>query len=120
MAKILLVEHDGERRRSCRRWLEDEGYHTLAAGSYEEALEKLERASPDLVVFEAHLPRTNVPAAVGRLTARCPRVPILVVTDAWREEDKAVRRIADASTTLGTDGAALLDRVRHLFNPHAA
>jgi CheY-like chemotaxis protein len=120
MAKILLVEHDGDRQRCCRRWLEACGYCMLAAGSYDQALEELERASPDLVVFEAHLPRTDAPAAVRRILARCPRVPVLVVTDAWQERDRAVREIADACATLSGDGTSLLDGVRHLFNPHAA
>ena len=54
--KILLVDHDDSIREIFRSVLESSGYQVVTARSREEALKKVDKKLPDLIISEAELP----------------------------------------------------------------
>ena len=54
--KILLVDHEDPIREILRSVLEGAGYNVTAARSREEALKKIDKKLPDVIISEAELP----------------------------------------------------------------
>jgi CheY-like chemotaxis protein len=118
MSTILLLEHEEATRQLLKEVLENDGYKVVAPAQ-PSVFEQLESICPDLVVLEAHMPDVEPVSTVTRLVERRPRIPVLVVSDAWREDDQPVRETADAFVTGTADGRPVRTKVRQLLNPHA-
>ncbi len=67
--------------------LELEGYGVLRASDGRQALERIERYHPDLVLLDVMMPRTNG-FAVCRQVRECSTVPIIIITARGQEQDK--------------------------------
>jgi CheY-like chemotaxis protein len=79
---ILLVEDDDELRRMFRTSLLLEGYEVLEAGDGLEALSRIDRELPDLVVLDLMLPSLSGVAVRQEIAAHALTrdIPIVVVT----------------------------------------
>lgn len=80
---VLVVEDDGDTRRSIRQLLEDEGYDTEEATNGHAALERLERAPrPALVLLDLMMPRMTGQTVLQEIEARpaLASLPIVVMT----------------------------------------
>ena len=119
MLKILVVEHEDRTRDRYTQELEGAGYRVIATGNPLEGLSLIESASPDLVVLEAHLPGADGMQTMSQVMDRHPRIPVLMVSEDWSEEDSDVRRAADACVTPKSGTGALRAKVRQLLEPHA-
>jgi DNA-binding NtrC family response regulator len=78
--RVLIVEDDEVFLRPLRRALELGGFEVLAAGSGEEALDRLKGEDVDLVVTDQRLPGMDGVALVRRLRAEHPEVGVVVMT----------------------------------------
>lgn len=87
--KILLADDDPDVIEVVSMLLEEEGYKIITAKDGEEALEKIEREEPDLVILDLLMPRVDGFAVFNRLHEpryeRWSRVPVVVLTSV-REE----------------------------------
>lgn len=82
MAPILVVDDDAAIRETVVEILEFEGYPVEAAGNGEEALERVERQRPSLVLLDMRMPVLDGWGFARALQARGIALPILVMTAA--------------------------------------
>ena len=122
MKKILVVEDDPVNQMILADFLAANGYHTLAASSGPEGIERFERDAPDLLLVDVQLPRKNgfelCREIKGRPDGR--NVPILLMSAAYNDHDQSNRTIqlgtlADGYLTKPFDLVQLLAQVRELL-----
>jgi DNA-binding NtrC family response regulator len=78
--RVLVVEDEDYVRQSLTELLDARGFDVAAARSAEEALERLERASVDLVLSDLKLSGADGLALVRRLRARYSDLPVVILT----------------------------------------
>jgi DNA-binding NarL/FixJ family response regulator len=82
MTSVAIVEDNNDFRASLARYLnEAPGYRCVCACSTsEEALQKIPRLLPDVVLMDIHLPNMSGMECTRRLKELCPSVQILILT----------------------------------------
>ncbi len=80
MKKILLVDDEEGIHLLYREELEDEGYEVHSALRGEEALEKLNIVSPDLVILDINMPGMDGVEVLRRMKEMNPNLPIILST----------------------------------------
>ena len=85
---ILVVEDDEDMLFGIRHNLEYEGYRTAAASTGREALQKVAKLAPDLVVLDVMLPEMNGFEVLQELRVTQPRLPVILLTSKSLESDK--------------------------------
>src|SRR2546428_12822032 len=90
--KILVVEDEGDIRELIRYNLVQEGFAVEEAEDGAEALERVQRRAPDLLVLDLMLPRMSGLELCRRLRANpeTARLPIIVVTAKGAEVDRVL------------------------------
>jgi two-component system phosphate regulon response regulator PhoB len=89
-ARVLVVEDDEFLRKACQDTLRRDGYEVVAADDGEEALRKVQADLPDVVLLDWLLPKVpglEVLRAV-KADVRSRHVPVLVLSNSSREEDR--------------------------------
>ncbi len=84
MKKILLVDDEESIHLLYREELEEEGYEVHSALSGEEALEKLNIISPDLVILDINMPGMNGIDVLRRLKEINQKLPV-ILSSAYQE-----------------------------------
>jgi len=112
-ACILVVDDEPAILRAVGTNLRGHGYRVETAGTGSEALERYERARPDLVVLDLNLPDLDGVEVIARIRTRGP-VPIIVlsVREEEREKVAALDAGADDYITKPFGADELLARVR--------
>jgi DNA-binding NarL/FixJ family response regulator len=82
LISVAVVEDNRDFRATLAKYLEQApGYSFLCAcGSAEEALQKLPKLMPDVVLMDIHLPNMSGMACTRRLKDICPAIQILILT----------------------------------------
>jgi DNA-binding NarL/FixJ family response regulator len=82
MTTVAIVEDNNDFRASLSRYLDEaQGYRCVCACSTsEEALQKIPRQLPDVVLMDIHLPNMSGVECTRRLKELCPSVQILILT----------------------------------------
>jgi phosphate regulon transcriptional regulator PhoB len=90
--KILVVEDEADIRELIRYNLAQEGFVVEEAGDGAEALDRIVRRAPDLIVLDLMLPRLSGLELCRRLRANpeTARLPIIVVTAKGAEVDRVL------------------------------
>lgn len=80
--KILVVEDNADEANLVRMILEPEGYEVTLASNGKEGLEKIESASPDLIVLDVMMPEVDGFAMCSKLrdSAKHGRIPVVLLT----------------------------------------
>ncbi len=86
---VLMVEDEASIVEPLREALERDGFDTEIAGTAEEALDKAERTTPDLVLLDVMLPDGSGFEVCRTLRERS-RVPIIMLTARGEETDRVV------------------------------
>ena len=94
MLTILIVDDEPAIVELVRVTLEDERVRVLEAGDGESALIEVERACPDLVFLDVHLPDMSGLDVCRRLCAEAPRRPKIVLLTAAAQSDDVARGLA--------------------------
>ncbi|HET9242736.1 MAG TPA: response regulator transcription factor [Gaiella sp.] len=89
MTTVLVVDDEPIVREVVVRYLEREGYTTLEADDGDDARDLLERESPDLVVLDVMLPRTDGLELCRWIRARS-ELPVIMLTARGEEADRIV------------------------------
>lgn len=89
---VLLVEDEESLRHVLRDLLEREGYSVIEAQDGVQALDEIDRAAPDALVLDLHLPRLDGYHVLKHIRARSgtAALPVLVLT-ARGDEDSEVQ-----------------------------
>lgn len=105
---VLVADDDEDILALVGLRLERAGYEVLTAKDGIEALEILERRTPDLAIIDVMMPRMDGHELVRRMRERpeSASVPILILTAAVQE------RVAEASAAAGADA-----QMRKPFSP---
>jgi DNA-binding response OmpR family regulator len=90
-SKILIVDDERNIRLMLRTALEPEGYVVEEAADGREALEMIERSSPDLVVLDLNMPVMDGMAVLERLDAKVGLRPRVIVLTAYGSIAAAVK-----------------------------
>ncbi|MGH8011515.1 MAG: response regulator [Candidatus Binataceae bacterium] len=90
--KILIVEDEGDIRELLRYNLAREGFAIEEAGDGAEALERIERRAPDLLLLDLMLPRMSGLELCRRIrsTPATATLPILMLTARGAEVDRVL------------------------------
>jgi two-component system response regulator AtoC len=80
VSTILIVDDEKNLRRLLQDTLEGEGHATLQAGAGEEALERFQEVSCDLVLLDMILPDLNGLQVLKRMKRLAPEVPVIIMT----------------------------------------
>jgi DNA-binding NarL/FixJ family response regulator len=82
MTTVAIVEDNNDFRASLARYLDEAPGHrcVCACSTSEEALQKIPRQLPDVVLMDIHLPNMSGVECTRRLKELCPSVQILILT----------------------------------------
>jgi two-component system sensor histidine kinase/response regulator len=88
-AKILVVEDEAENRLLIGMILSTEGYQVIPAVDGADALARLEREPPDLILLDLMMPQMNGFEVLERLRAdpATAPIPVIVLTALAQERD---------------------------------
>lgn len=102
-ARILVVDDDPSARDIVRRRLEMQGYEILLAENGWEALERIEKDLPDLVILDMMMPGLDGIGVIKRVRSNPSQVslPILMLTARDRAVDKQFGLESGADDYLG-------------------
>ena len=75
--KILLVEDEKNLRTLYQERLSEEGYEIVPAGNGEEALRKLKKAKPDLVLMDIVMPGLDGIQLLSMIRANDRAIPVI-------------------------------------------
>ncbi len=118
MATILTVDDSAVDRRLVGGLLENEAdFHVEYAAHGVEALEKLDRDVPDLVVTDLMMPRMNGLELVTAIRRQHPLVPVILMTSKGSEEIavEALQRGAASYVPKRTLAERLLDTIHKVL-----
>lgn len=86
-ASILLLDSDPFTRAILCETLERAGHVVLATSDLGEAVDRLRRTRPDLLMVRPYINGMPGPMAAQYLRARCPGLPVLIV-DGFMDDDR--------------------------------
>jgi CheY-like chemotaxis protein len=95
---VLVIDDDAVVGRSFDRVLSRRGYDVSTALTGEEALDKIDTESYDIVFTDIKMPGIDGLEVAERIMDRCPWTPVVVITGYGTEENEARAKV------LGTDG----------------
>jgi signal transduction histidine kinase len=118
-AHILIVEDDPANVDLLKAQLSDQGYLLESAGDGEEALEKISRRKPDLILLDIMLPKKSGFEICKSLKSKSDtrQIPIIMVT-ALKDIESRVKGItvgADDFLTRPVDRSELVSRVKSML-----
>jgi DNA-binding response OmpR family regulator len=80
MKRILVVDDEEGIRQLYKEELEEEGYEVELAERGEEALEKLSRSKPDLVILDLRMPGMGGLEVLERIREQDKDLPVIICT----------------------------------------
>ncbi len=113
--KILLVDDDEGLRDLYKEELKDEGYEVLTAKNGKEALQKLEKEKPDLVVLDIVMPKMDGMEALGRIIGKDKSIPVILHTSHPGYQEDFMSWAADAYLLKSDDLTELKGKIRELL-----
>lgn len=94
--KILFVDDDEGLRDLYEEVLVEEGYEVLTARNGKEALQKLEKGKPDLIVLDIVMPKMDGMEALGRIIGKDKTIPVILHTSHPGYQEDFISWAADA------------------------
>ena len=88
--RVLIIEDETSMTAGLRDNFEYEGYEVITAADGIEGLERALAEHPDLVLLDVMMPRMSGLDVCRQLKARCPSLPIIMLTARGQEVDKVV------------------------------
>ncbi len=98
-----------------REELEEEGYEVLVARDGKEALQKLRKEKPDLVILDIVMPKMDGIEALGRMLREKKGVPIIIHTSHPGYKEEFMSWAADAYIVKSANLTELKERIRELL-----
>jgi len=115
MAVILLVEDDENQCLLYEEWLQGEGHQVVIARDGREALQKVERSRPDVVVMDISMPGMDGIEAMSRMLAKDHKLPIILNTAYAIYKDNFRAWSADAYVVKSSDLTELSQTINRVL-----
>ncbi len=80
MTSILLVENEKNQRLLYEQELKFEDYEILTAADGEEALEKVQKQTPDIIIMDINMPKMDGLETIGRILSKHKESSIIIYT----------------------------------------
>jgi DNA-binding response OmpR family regulator len=113
--KILFVDDDEGLRNLYEEELKEEGYEVITAKNGKEALQKLEREKPDLVVLDIVMPKMDGMEAPGRIIGKDKTIPVILHTSHPGYQEEFMSWAADAYLLKSADLTELKEKMQELL-----
>ena len=120
--KILLADDSVTIQKVIELTFMDEDYEVTTAGDGEEALDRLEQMSPDVVIADVHMPNASGFDVAKRSKQLHPGTPVLLLVGTFEpfDEDDYAASGAESYLKKPFDSQELLQRVGELLESSAA
>lgn len=115
MAKLLVIDDEGDIRHLYAAELEDEGHDVCTAGNSAEALELLHSREFDLVVLDIQLDQESGLELLQKIARERGQMPVILCTAFSSYRDDFSSWLADAYVVKSSDLNELKDQVRHVL-----
>jgi two-component system response regulator VicR len=120
MTKIMVVDDEPDLVEVVKLILESDGYQVVTAGGGEEALDRIEKEKPDLVLLDIIMPRMDGWEVFSRIKSnpKTHEVPVIMLTAKDQRIDKLIGlhvvRVDDYITK-PFGRAELLERIKRVL-----
>jgi len=119
MAKVLIVDDEENVREFYKAELIDEGYEVLLASNGKEAIQRIQKDVPDIVVMDIRMPEMDGIEALGRLVARYKDLPVILNTAYSSYRDDFRTWAAEAYVVKSSDLSELKAKIRDILEKRA-
>jgi len=113
--KILIVEDEEGLRLLYEEELKAEGYEVLTAQNGKEAIQKLEKRKPDLIILDIVMPVMDGMEALGKIVGKERKIPIIINTSYPGYREDFMSWAADAYVLKSTNLGELKDKIKELL-----
>jgi two-component system response regulator (stage 0 sporulation protein F) len=117
--KILIAEDEEILRFLYQEELEDAGYEVVTANNGKEALHRMKKAKPDLVILDIAMPEMDGLEALRRIKEQHNGIPVLLYTSHPGYLTQAGTQAADACILKSGDLGEMKEKVRQLLDESA-
>lgn len=114
-AKILVVEDDEALSFLYSEELREEGYEPILAKNGKEAIRKLKKMKPDLIVLDIVMPVMDGMEALGKIISRYKDIPIILYSSYPHYQQDFMSWAADAYLIKSSDLTELKKTIRDLL-----
>jgi len=115
--KVLIVDDEAIMISVLQRHVSNAGYEHISASNGQEALEKIEREHPDLVLLDLMMPGMNGFQTCRKIreNENTKKLPVIIVTALRSESDSGAAGASGANEFIvkPVDGTHLAQRLRH-------
>jgi DNA-binding NtrC family response regulator len=115
MAKLLIAEDDESQRFLYQEELQEEGYEVVLAKNGRDALKCLEGTLFDLIMLDIRMPERNGIEALGKITSRYKKTPVILYTAYPEYRNRSIASLADAFIIKSSDLSPLKKTVKELL-----
>jgi len=115
MAKILIVDDEVNVRKLYSEELGGEGYETLSAATIQEAVDAVDRESPDLIILDIKLGEESGIDYLIDIVERRKDIPVIINSAYSVYKDNFQTWAADAYIVKSVDLSELKEKIRELL-----
>lgn len=115
MKRILVVEDYESLRVLYHDVLEEAGYEVILAADGREALTRMEKAKPDLIILDIVMPVMDGMEALGKIIRKDGHIPIIFNTAYPGYSENFMSWCADAFVVKSADLEELMAKVREIL-----
>jgi CheY-like chemotaxis protein len=115
MTTILLAEDDKNQRLLYEQELRFEGYETITAIDGKDALEKVRKQPPDIIIMDINMPGMDGIEAMGRILSKNKGIPMIINTADSSYKDNYMSWIADAYIIKSSDLTELKNKIKEMI-----
>ncbi len=119
MTTILVVEDDKNQRLLYEQELKLEGYEVVTASDGKDALEKVQKQLPDLIVMDINMPKMDGIETMGKILGKNKEVPVIINTAYSNYKDNFMSWAADAYVVKSSDLSELKKTVKEILGKKA-
>ena len=115
MTSILLVENEKNQRLLYEQELSLEGYEILTAADGEEALEKVQKQTPDIIIMDIGMSNMDSLETIGWILSKHKEIPIIIYTAYSNYKDNFMTWAADAFIVKSSDLTELKNKIKEII-----
>ncbi len=115
MTTILCVEDYKNQRILYEHELSLEGYEVVTATDGKEALEKVQKKPPDIIIMDINMPRMDGLETMGKILSINKKIPIIINTAYSDYRRSFMSWAADAYIVKSSDLTELRNKIKELL-----
>ena len=120
METLLIVDDEVHQRMLYQEELGEEGYHIILARNGKEAIEKVVKTVPDLIVLDIRMPVMDGLEALGKIIGKERGIPIIIHSAYSSYKEDFMSWAADDFVVKSADLTELKKKIRELLDKKKA